>query len=71
MDSKLIIEISSEWEAARLLNLIDTGIDLLHKQGRTQQGIDGFTYSELRSWRDKISNFTGVRCEFAGRNLHK
>jgi hypothetical protein len=65
MESKIVIEITNEYEASRLLNLIEDGMKILNKQGRSQRGIDGYTYSELQKWHDKLSKFTTVKCNFA------
>ena len=65
MKVKIVIEISNEYEAARLLTLIEDGKQVLSKQGRTQKGIDGYTDSDLERWHRAISKVTNARCEFA------
>jgi hypothetical protein len=65
MESKIVIEITNEHEASRLLSLIEDGMKILNKQQRSQRGIDGYTYSELSKWHSTISKCTNVKCEFA------
>ena len=65
MELKQYIEITNEWEIARLLSLIDDGKARLNKEQRSQRGIDGYTNDDLIKWTNILSKMTDVRCEFA------
>lgn len=69
MKIRVSIEIENEHELARLITLVEDGKKILNKQGRNQRGIDGYTYSDLDNWEEKLSSATSVRCQFANSDI--
>jgi hypothetical protein len=71
METNYTIQISNPHEIARLLSLIEDGEQILTKQDRSQRGIDGYTASDLKKWREVLSGSTNERCKFANGNIFK
>ena len=40
-------------------------------QDRSQRGLDGYTASDLKKWREVLSGSTNERCKFANGNIFK
>jgi hypothetical protein len=50
---KILLELE-HWETVRIKALVADGIEILHQQGRTQRGIDGYTNYDLKHLKEAL-----------------
>lgn len=58
----------TDWQAARLLQLVKDGEDILSQQGRQQRGIDGYTFDDLNQLKRGLRQ-TDEKCSIPGHKI--